>query len=486
MVVSIRNPVIITCISGLLFIGSILILFLYPIQTSTSVWKGYRVLVVSLSVNENDITSRLQKQGITEFITESNTLLKNQITEAPIQPILSKINESRSAWFINVTQKNRYIYLKDIPFLDSRIQAAFSGTDYVWNLESGGGGVTFIPSLLCFLFVIIGLFVSKNYLYQLFCSLPFVFLAVSCNTILGCIISLFSIYSLILLLELLSSNGKVISKKQILQRVYRQKRVFIPICISFVSAIIGGWQSVLLFLAALTASLISTYFISSVSQKIEIIQSKNRIHPVFRPQLMHQSIPEIHLKRSSILIVSSVSLILVIIGVLFFSLRTQPFNNSDNDLYIPAPARYTVRTGFDIEGYTELLALKDSSGLPDLSDFLAAQWQIYTFPYQRVQNQLQKPKNGSIVLYNNYTIDKNGLITPKKQIMNTFNTEFIKKRLFLDSTPLEKMLLKQNKFVTVGQKSSNDTRTKSGNSIFLIYLIYILIPGAAIFMRLNK
>ncbi len=485
MRISFKNIDFTRILAGLGCIAGIGILLLFPSQTSFGRWQGYHVLAVSLDASEKEVLKRLLSQGIGDVVSESNTHIENKSPEAPIQPFLAAINTARSAWFINTTQRYRYFYLKDTPFLETKITDALKTAEISWNLEKTDN-FTIIPFFICGVFGIALLLVSKNRLYQFFCSIPFVILSVTSNSLSGTISSILALYSLSLVADLSVLDGKNLTQKQLILRVQNQGQILIPLAGAFFAGFSSGFQSGLLFCASLCASISLISLVSCLPPQIEKFKNRRRLHPVFRAQIMHPELLRQSLPRYIILFASISCIMCVVTGTLFFNFRSNHKAAFKQDLYIPAPSGYTGNSGFDIEGYSETRAKKEKTDLPDLTDFLSTQWLIQTFPYRRVQEQGSEPTRESKAEYIDYSIDDKGLISPENHLMNTFNTDFIRKRLALDSTPLEKMLIRQNRFVTVALKTGDDVTSSPLSSFFMRYLLYIFIPGAAIFMRLKK
>ena len=57
--------------SALVLIVSALILYLFPVSQRSSIWKGYRVLSVSLDQPEATILERLNDSGVKDAVSEA-------------------------------------------------------------------------------------------------------------------------------------------------------------------------------------------------------------------------------------------------------------------------------------------------------------------------------------------------------------------------------------------------------------------------------
>ncbi len=122
---------------------------------------------------------------------------------------------------------------------------------------------------------------------------------------------------------------------------------------------------------------------------------------------------------------------------------------SEGQLFLPAPSRYTDETGFTPETFEAFLKIRDGSPLPDLSDFLAVQWKMAIFPWTDYRNRLYPPAVGEQMVVYDYLFDEQqGRLMPMPRVVAEFDREFIRNTLAQKSTPLERMLLKQGRFVS--------------------------------------
>ena len=144
-----------------------MLLTFFPLRTINQVWQGYRILVVPLEQNEKNIVENLEKQGISDFVTESNSLIINNNAKTPSQPALEKWNADRSLWFRNESHNSRYFFLAETPFLETKITKAFSGAQFSWSLEHSDG-IKIFPVLICFLLFFVCLLLLKRRIFFFF------------------------------------------------------------------------------------------------------------------------------------------------------------------------------------------------------------------------------------------------------------------------------------------------------------------------------
>ena len=470
--------------AAVFWLAGLLVLLFFPSRPVASIWRGFRVLVVSSEADEQDILGRLEAQGITDTVTLSVSAVRNTSREAPDQPFLSEINARRTAWFVDPERKFRYFYLRETPFLDKKVSEGFAGTPFFRHLETAEGSV-FFPPVLASLFLLSALFFAGNRHYQIACGLPFVLLSASCSRISGFMAAVFALQTVILAADILWGRA-ILTPAQRFRRIRQQPLLAVSVFAAALAAASGGFHPFLLFIAASVSSVSALALVHGLSRMLDRLRDKKRLHPVFRPQAFDTRSMYSGSGKTAL----AVHLLLAAFaaaGILLFAFSSSGTPaGTETDLYIPSPAQYTDSTGFDLAGYTELAALKEKDGIPDLGDFVASQWRSSTFAWQRLQKPAADPSGESIAEYADYTIDGNGVISEKKRVLETFDTGFIRKTLSRDGTPLEKMLLAQNRFVTVTRTGGNGKRSGGGGPSVLWYLLFLAIPGAVLVMRLKK
>lgn len=449
MQISINRTIGTNLLAAAVFCAGIFALCSFPLYTIHKIWKDYRVLVVSLSESETDIVSRLKSKGIVDIVTAMNSMLLNTNQEAPIEPFLPTINAERTGWFINTEHNCRYLFLRDQPFLTAKTAESFSGTDFFWVLEKTGG-MNPLPPLFVIIVFLAGLFFVKNRLFQIAGGCSFILLAISCNRPSGFFAAILFLYTGILLADHFERQCGTLTGKQLISRLLADRVILILLLAALVAGFSGGFQAGFLSIAALAVSLSGVSLFGALRRFVVILRNKQRLHPIFIPVHIRQSDLPASLKKKTILGISTLVPVLLISGTLALNTGNRQMETQfGKDLYIPAPSGYTDHSGFTIESYTDWVTMKSAAGLPDLGDFVSVQWHIQTFPWRRLQTPTEKPDRDSTAEYPDYVIDEKGIISEKNRIMAKFDTDFIRKTLSSDSTPLEKMLLRQNRFVTV-------------------------------------
>lgn len=423
----------------------------FPVRSGKTLWSGYRALIVSPATSEAEVVARLRNAGITEFATESNTLLSNTSPEAPIQPYLSGINETRARWFIDREHDLRFLYLKNASFLDKRVDKAFTGATLYRYLERNAEN----PRIQAFALLILlaaGFATRGNRPYQIACAVPCVALAMAFARPFGLLASVALLWGIISLAGSLKAGGLAIDARKAFLIALRDRVAIACVASCVALAALGGFHGLLLSISAIAASLA---FVLPVGIAVSAARStidRKRIHPRFLPVSMtgtgYSSRGGSPASRY-ILPIAAVLTAIVGISAIAVSRTPPPAVVENRVLYIPAPSRYTRHAGFGTEGYAELKSLRGDSSLPDLGDFVAAQWIIRTAPWRRVQDPVVPPEAGDTADYTWYRSDDSGVVTGNTRTMCAFDAGFIRKTLADDSTYLERMLLGQGRFVTV-------------------------------------
>ena len=441
------HPTIALVLVCLVALGASVGMILFPLHSGKTIWTGYRVLIVSPASSEAEIVARLKKAKIAAFATEANSLLSNSSSEAPVQPYLSELNAARARWFSDPEHDLRFVYLKNAPFLDGKIRDAFSGSAAYHYLERNAG-TTRIQSLALIILLVVGFVIRPNRLFQAFCAAPCFILALVFCRATGFLSSVALLLGIIELCGSVNARGLKLSVRQTV-RILAKKRgalLFFPVAL-FLAAL-SGLHGFLLALLSIVASIALAFPAIRVRRASHALFFSKRIHPRFEPLAI--SGDSLIARDAKGYTLEAAALLSAALGVGILLLMTPSLQTGESRvLYIPAPTRYTHHGGFGIEGYSELQGLRGQKSIPDLGDYVAAQWIIRTAPWRRIQDPVQAPVAGASADYVWYQADETGIITGKKRTMFTFNTGFIKKTLDTEGTLLERMLLRQNRFVTV-------------------------------------
>jgi hypothetical protein len=215
----------------------------------------------------------------------------------------------------------------------------------------------------------------------------------------------------------------------------------------------GGILSTLFFFASLGTSASLVYLSMSFRNFFLSRKELKRLHPVFRPDLMHPaSIGKKKITKIDVFPALSIP-VLALAAIFLFGPSSPTDRNRAGDeareLYIPSPSEYTVHTGFDASGYESLVSMQKKQAYPDLAWFLSVRWNLETAAWRRASEAFADPAPGATVYCMEYAADDNGKISGKKDTIMTFDSNFIRKTLSGPLTPLERMLVSQGRFASV-------------------------------------
>lgn len=433
-------------------IASVLVMLLFPIRSTNTAWKDYRILAVTPPDHEMEIVARLGSAGIGEMVTESNSMLPRGNPLSPIQPFIDEANRMRCSWFTDPDTGLRFLFLPDEPNLEQRIQPALATLPLSWYLEGTSSFFLFLlaPPLLL---LAAGLFVQKNRLSGVLSALPAILLAFSWNNPPGMISASFMICTAIAVSDVLGSGHFEITGLQRLIRLKKNPLLFIPVLFALIIAFFSGTRALFLFLATLVASvafILLRYIVPAMpfftAYRTRSSGYRFRCVPM-HPQTVYRG------GYFNMAVLMPLFVILVVSGsitaIMFFSGFQKSAFPAEEQLFLPAPSRYTDETGFTPETFEAFLQVRDDPSLPDLADFLAVQWKMTIFPWTDYRNRLYPPAVGEQMVIYDYLFDEQqGRLMPMPRVVAEFDREFIRSTLARKSTPLEEMLLRQGRFVS--------------------------------------
>lgn len=433
-------------------IASGIIMVLFPVHTTDTCWKEYRILAVSPPDHEQELVTRLSTAGIGHIVTESNSMLPRGNPLSPVQPFIDEANRLRSRWFYNPESGLRFFFVPDTPHLERVIESAFASQPVSWYLE---GTASFFLLLLVppLLLIAAGLFVQKNRLAGVLGSVPAVILAGTWNTMAGMTGASLIVCTVIALSDVLHEGSFELTGPQRVERVKRNPFLFSPVLVALVIALFNGGHSFALFFMAILATgsvFLLVYLVPAVpvfSEYLGLLHRRRfRCVPI-HPHTLYRSG---HVNRSMIVILAGVLILSGAPSAILSSTGSGKSSFSGEEcLYLPIPAGYTDQVGFTPETFESFLRIRSDSELPDLADFLAVQWKMTIFPWTDYRNRLYPPAVGEQMVVYDYLFDEQqGRLLPMARVVAEFDREFIKKTLAGNTTPLEKMLLEQGRFVS--------------------------------------
>ncbi len=479
-------------ITILVFILSLIILYFLKVESSASVWKGYRILTVRAAVSEGEVLRLLQEAGLQKAVTLSGNTVRASHPLAPVQLTDPAFENRRKLWFTDPTGNYRFFYLQDSPLLRNAVQKAFRDANFFWNLEDFRG-FSWLLTFPALLMTISGFFLGNKRVVRLLLSVPFVLLSFSCNTKAGSLSSLYALFSIQLFSTLLDTGFFLLTPLQLRSRLLSKPLYGLGYLAAALLSLTSGPNHLVLFLAASAAAASAVLLFIALRPLLPaaLLSVFSRpLHPLFRPVPMHPLSITAPV-RMRIFLVSSISLFLGVALTLIPAslIRNGGHSTVRQDLSIPVPSGYTASGSFSAADCAALIELREGQEPTNLADYVVRQWVIHTFPYIPVYRQTAErtPEPGETVTYTDYRSGAEGTLEAKIEQVLMFNDQFVRKVLNRSEVPeLEKMLLSQGRFVRVSFAAAPTQFAAADQGRVSLFLLFLLFPAAGILVRLKK
>lgn len=438
-------------------LSSLAILFSFPERSANPLWKGYRVLVASLDLPEQNVLDRLTAAGVSQIVSQSNSLVVNDGKMAPVLPFLAKKNDTIRVWFENARDNYRYFFLGESPFLDARVTKALESEKEPWALERSES-VHIIPVSLVAALLLAGVVAVNGSAIGAVAGLPFVLYSLSSNRFPSYIAALFAVLAVLAFANLLEPANEGLRADLRLLRLRKNPFSFVPVALSLIAAGFSGPHALSLFAAAAISAGAFAFFSIDALAFFRRFRDARRLHPRFKSYPMHpQTVSKSWPPRRALACALSVPAFAVAGFFLFGSVSATatgaPFGDQFAAVYIPSPTGYTAGVGFGADAYEEFVRSRENPEYPDLAWFLALRWNVETAPWRRAGVPITDPAIGDKTVVTQYAMDDAGRITPRADAIKTFDAAFFRETLSSDLTPLERMLAAQGRFCSVSLRS---------------------------------
>ncbi len=408
-----------------------------------SLWQGWRTLACPATVSEAAITEALEASGIRDFASMANSRVSNPKNETLPESFLSTVNAQRQKWFEH--EGTRYLYLRERSDLDRKVSQALAPLGAVWFLDGRGG---FYP-----LFAILSLVswsammaLTRNRAIGRVALIPAILLPYSVHRWQGFAAALAIVLASFLAGEYFPRTALQGDPRKSLRKMRKAAYLLVPLSALVLFLFLVPPVSALriIFSAALCPLLFALQAeVGSIAARW--IDSK-RAHPRFTPVKMAESaaVP----RAATVLKALGLAIVIFAAGFAGQNFAIHESIKPSGELSLPAPRRYTGPSGFGAEAFDTFMSLRDKDGLPDLGDFLAVRWSVDTFPWRRLKDPWNIPYRGAVARYTEYRIDSEGKIAGTPKTMLTFDSAYVRHALAAASTPLERMLQDQGRFVS--------------------------------------
>ncbi len=451
---------------------------------SGTIWKDFRILCVSPPDREEDLLSLLHAAGLHEYATESNSAFLPSQSMAPFIPFLKEANALRSQWFYDESGAFRVVYINERGAPQryaEKLAPLLESSGFSWVIERNGGFVLLPCALLFFFSLFVALFCRPFPAVLAALAFPYLF-ALAGGDFSSWLFSFFWICGAAVYSASVFPPRRTVTKGQLAALSRKAAPVFLPwFAAAVVSALVSGRGILMLAVPAgsaaafIFAKAMMPSFLSGESLAFAL-KARRRAHPAFKPDLllvrgkMPFASPVFRLGKSlSPLLVSFAGILLacaVMIpaalwaygrqGAAFFAEKEK--KKSPDALYIPAPEMYTSSSGFSAAACMEAFGMgsrlaEDESGfLFSLSDFTALQWNVFAYPWRKISQPLEFPREGAAIQYLDYKETASGALSGEKATAGRFDSDFIMMIFEKYASPLEKMLIRQGRFSTVKRR----------------------------------
>lgn len=463
-------------IAFFIVIVSLVLIFFTASFSLSSLWKGYIVLYTSKDIPENSVLSILEKKGITDVITLSSQRIPYVSIEAPVQlSDSSQYLNQRNAFFSDKNGSLRLFYIpEDNIFMLKNAVAELSelknqgtvgldlNTRYPW----------IIPCVSLIVFILLTIVSKAKSFVFIGCFSPLFYSF--CHPIYtsgtGAILFMYAIY--------LASNlwPRQRMKKVLQKSFFYWIFVLLPIVLLFIVSI----KEALIFLLIYPATFCSLYIFNYYRRRK---QKRLRFSPT--PIITANMIPLKTIKNARLLLVPAFGAGIFCIFYIFSGFFY--VDNSENDLYFPAPTRYTEVGNFNMSAYEAMRKAKltDSKDdyLPDLVDYVSWMWNTSTFAFQSLGSAVNHNlvEQGTSVYMPTYKTDSNGFLSEVATQVAIFDDAFLEKSLNSiqkDNGQIESLLKAQNRFVRVSylHRSSYSGNGSNQFMVILTLLLGMIIP----------
>lgn len=437
-------------ISPLVFILSLLSLFVFKTVPTLKIWKEYSVLYTPASSNDSEVLSVIHTCGIEDEISLSGQYLPVTLPENSVEISMFKLNRETPEYNYYV-RRNAYFFDKSNNYRLYYIPAVYKSNIYdcinILNSKGIPAGIDAtssfpwaIPIITVIFIALLSIF-SKNKLLYITSSLisvpylisnPFYTSALSCTLI---------ILSIFFLTNIWKRKGFLL---YLVNRLSIPAMFFIALLCSFSTSVKAGIFFIITLISM--GSYILTYSILE-----DVLRSRRSFNPVF---ILSAKSKSIYAKKINFVMPAAIISSILFIGV-FFLTSSQTVNSHLSKLLLPSA------NGVEEES------------LPQLEDYYSWIWNIKTFPYKSLNNNTAD----YIVEFPRYT-DDNGFITESRNIM-VYNQNF-KDNVYseIDTLPfnsIEKVIKSEGKDVVTGYASTSSYSANLFSVIMMIICFFVLL-----------
>lgn len=444
MLFSIKKTIAVLCTSFLACLACLIFLLSSPPQQRSTIWNDYRILAVDITVDPLTVENAIEKAGINQYASITNSVIKARDSLAPVQPWLIAINKERERWFVNHEEGIRYFFLEDSVKINDALISELDLLKGSFTLESGRINAGLIYVLLGVGLIATLILFKRDYRSGL-AGIPFLFAAAASSNL-----SIFTI-ALFLAVTAIVTHPFVetVSSRAILMKRARKYRVFIGFTVILMClAIPFSLRGFFVLIVSLISYATYRLFSHSLITVRDYFLQRFRLHPRFGFSYMHPRWDNFPISAQNIVKA------IILIGILTAArgpILSVNHNGSDTDfgvLSIPVPSGYNEFRGFSQAERGQWLQIRGTSTLPDLADYIHVKWNIDSFPWKRAGTSFEIPDTGDRIVQQVWKVSESGVLTEEESLLSIFDDDYIRNALSKDLPGLENMLKKQGRYVS--------------------------------------
>lgn len=425
------------------------------------IWDSYKVVYADKSIPEEKVLSCLENAGCQNIISLGRQQIPLVSDFTPVLP--DSYNEyltSRLGYFFDYSKSFLLYYIPNGS--GQQILRALENLSQKTGLQAGIDGIQQYPfavPVVCVLVFFAFLYLSKN-------KVPFFFS--SCFILLLSFSKPFYPVAAAVVLYMLSCY--------LAQRIWGRKKAFsvlkknpyfiIPLAVSFLIALLSGWQEGFLVILCGLASCSALFLLGTFEAFMDSRNSFKTVKIFSAPQL-----PLMYPATAFHTFLCLAPLLVLLFCFIFAS--NFSFSSGKN-VSLPVP----------VDSSSE-------SSIPSLKDFYCWAWNVESFPYKNLNKNsgFENVQEGSVVSVPRFE-EKNGRIFQADSIVMKFNSDFKnridKKVESLGYNAIEKLMLKQGENTSVAYSSrENISRRPDGFSASLI-LSCLFVPVFLLLLYVAK
>ncbi|EFW38455.1 hypothetical protein [Treponema phagedenis] len=467
---------------------SLFLLIFIPLSKQTTLWNGWRMVILPSGAKLSPIMENFSKQKI--FGTANKYAIWKRFAELEVTdyqryPFTDKNRYEQ--WFVNENEGLQYLYIPEQKGLSRHLYKALRTAGTPFYFEEGFA-YSFFQGLLASVLFLFCYIKTKRRLFFFFTGIVFVVYAFCIKGIIPFAAALLMIYGAAYWAAALGGPLQV-SYEQIIRRVKCNIQLIIIPCVTIIFSFLGGKKEFFLFFLALISSFSFAVLAERFLSIFKEARDSTRLHPSIKPYVMHPDYTDTFWSLKDILSTSFLTGVLLLFGVcsLYF-ISNNSLQLRKGAVSVPSPRYTNFVQGFSLTGYEEFTQKKQNVGLPDLSDFIADAWYKDALPFLPVHTELPIIQKDAKIVYNEFSEAPDGTLLETERIILEFNTAFIQELLASDKmSELEKMLYASGRFVSAGYEVFYPPFADSYKKFHLFAAFFVLLlPLFTVLLRITR